>query len=279
MYLDDLLQAERTRLLCEQALSVSYNLLLLLGFLPNHNKSVYIPPQCIESLGHVTDSQLMKITLPTSTAEAIVHLCLITISNPVMTIRRLCIVIGKLISCFMVTPLGGLHYRTMERLKVSALRLNKGDFEAIIVLDQSCLNDLHWWCQTLPTTATPIDRGCVTAVFTTDASRGSKSKIGGWGAASMGMQANGHFDPVEQQHSTNTKELLAVLYGLRSFASYFPNQHVLCMTDSVTAVSVAKNMGSMESLTHDTKAQQIWQFAFENGIWLSVTFIPGHLNF
>ena len=44
-YLDDLLQAEWTRLLCKQALNMSYNFLLSLGFLPNHYKSVYIPTQ------------------------------------------------------------------------------------------------------------------------------------------------------------------------------------------------------------------------------------------
>ena len=278
-YLDDLLQAEQTFSLCEQALKMAYEFLISLGFIPNYKKSVLIPTQRIESLSHIIDSQLMQITLPPSKAEAIVAICVAAIRDRLMSIRWMCTIIGKLISCFMVAPLGRLHYRNLERQKVTALHTNSGNFEALIVLNDKSVEDLVWWCQNLPTTAAPIDRGCATSVFTCDASGGSKTAVGGWGAAYNALKAHGQFSVSEQPLSINTKELLAVLYGLRSFVTYFEGQHVLCMSDSVTAVSVVKAMGSMDSLLHDTIAHEIWDFAHKHGIWLSTTYLPGKLNF
>ena len=278
-YLDDLLQAEQTKALCQQALDMAYAFLLSLGFIPNQRKSVLIPTQRIESLGHIIDSQLMQITLPPSKAFNIVQMLLAAVHDKLMTIHHLCVLIGKLVSCFMVAPLGRMHYRNLERQKVSALHLNDGDFEALIVLNKKSIQDLSWWCTNLPLAAAPIDRGCATAVFTCDTSGGSKNAVGGWGAAFNSRKANGQFSTLEQSYTVNTKELLAVLYGLRSFATYFPNQHVLCMSDSITAVSVVRDMGSMTNLLHDTIACKIWEFAYQHSIWLSTTYLPGKLNF
>ena len=278
-YLDDLLQAEQTKALCQQALEMAYVFLLSLGFIPNQNKSMLIPTQCIESLGHIIDSQLMQITLPPSKAFNIVQMLLAAVNDKLMSIRHLCVLIGKLVSCFMVVPLGRMHYRNLEHQKVSALHLNDGDFEALIVLNDKSIQDLSWWCTNLPIAAAPIDRGCATAVFTCDASGGSKHEVGGWGTAFNRLKANGQFSTLEQSYSINTKKLLAVLYRLRSFVTYFTNQHVLCMSESITAVSIVCDMGSMTNLLHDTIACEIWEFAYQHGIWLSTTYLPGKLNF
>ena len=271
-YLDDFLNCEFDYDTCNEAICYTYNVLVSLGFLPNNKKSVFVPCQIIESLGHILNSVTMTVYLPPSKSEAITALCEHTIGKPRMSIRFLCTVIGKLVSCFTAHPLGRLHYRSMERLKVQELKRHCGDFEAIISLDQHSISDLRWWVQTLPTAAAPISRGVPTCVFTCDASKR------GWSACFDGVKANGHFSTIEAPFSTNTKEILAVLYGLRSHVTNFRNRHVLALSDSTTAISIIKSMGSMDNLAHDCIAQDLWNFASQNNIWVSMSHIPGILN-
>ena len=271
-YLDDFFQCEKTYEKCKDSIVFVYNLLVTLGFLPNDNKSAYEPCQIIESLGHVINSITMTVTLPSSKTEAIISLCIQALRNPHFTIRHLCTIIGKLISCFVVHPLGRLHYRSMEHLKVTALKQNKGNFEAMVQLDLPSILDIDWWIQTLPTAAAPITRRPITSVFTCDASDH------GWSACFDGSKANSQFSLLEYPYSTNTKEIFPVLLGLRSHWHHFPNQHILVMSDSTTAIAVIQHMGSMDSLVHDRLARDIWDFTASNGIWLSMTHIPGKLN-
>ena len=271
-YLDDFFQCELTFERCAEAICFSYNTLVSLGFLPNDEKSTYVPTQIIQSLGHIINSVSMTVSLPPSKTEAIISLCHTAIKNPTFSIRHLCTIIGKLISCFVAHPLGRLHYRSMERLKVSQLKTSKGNFETTVSLTPTCLQDLHWWLATLPFAQAPINRGNCTAVFTCDASEK------GWSADFDSTRANGRFSLLEMPFSTNTKEILAVLFGLRSHIHNFVGQHILIMSDSTTAISVVKKMGSMGSLVHDNLARDIWDFAQQHGVWISITHIPGKVN-
>ena len=113
-YLDDFLNCEDLYDLCEKAIACTYNTLVSLGFLPNDKKSVYTPCQIIEHLGHVLNSITMTVYLPVSKTEAILNVIHYVLNHPIITVRFLCHVIGKLISCFVANPLGRLHYRTLE---------------------------------------------------------------------------------------------------------------------------------------------------------------------
>ena len=271
-YLDDFFQCEKTREFCRQAICFAYNLLVSLGFLPNDSKSVYEPTQRIESLGHIIDSVDMLVSLPPSKTECIISLFVQATNNPTFSIRHLCTLIGKMISCLVAHPMGRLHYRTLERLKIAHLHACAGNYEADITLNTACIHDLNWWIQTLPSACAPIDRGPCTSVFTCDASKQ------GWSACFNGQKAQGQFSLLEAPHSTNTKEIYAVLFGLQAHWRYLQNQHILIMSDSTTAISVIKNMGSMDSLIHDRLAQETWHFAESKGIWISMTYIPGKAN-
>ena len=271
-YLDNFFQCEKTREYCRKAICFVYNLLVSLGFLPNDKKSVYKPTQKIESLGHVIDSVKMLVSLPPSKVQCILALFVHAINNPTFSIRHLCTLIGKMISCLVAHPLGRLHYRTLECLKIAYLHCYPGDYELNITLNTECISDLSWWIQTLPTACSPIDRGPCTSVFTCDASKK------GWSACFNGQRAQGQFSVLEAPHSTNTKEIYAVLFGLQAHWRYLQNQHILIKSDSTTAISVVKNMGSMDCLIHDQLARDIWHFAESKGIWISMTYIPGIAN-
>ena len=242
-YLDDFFQCENTYEWCCKAVQFAYNLLVSLGFLPNFEKSSLIPSQRIEALGHVIDSHLMLVFLPPSKTTALVQLCEQSLAHPSMSIRHLASIIGKLIACFIAHPLGRLHYRSLERLKVKSLRRHRGDFESTCTLDTPCIADLQWWINTLPTAAAPINRGNATVVMTTDASEQM------WAACFNGMTAHSPFTETEFPHSINTKETMAILFGLKAFKHYFAHQHLLIMSDSTSAVSFVRKNG-FHDVTH-----------------------------
>ena len=128
-----------------------------------------------------------------------------------------------MISCLVAHPLRHLHYRTLERLKLSALKSNAGDYKVVITLDHPSLKDLHWWILTLPTACVPLDRGPCTSVFTCDASEK------GWSACFNGQKVQEQFSVLEAPYSTNTKEIYAVLFGLRvHWRFYKTNTFWLC---------------------------------------------------
>ena len=210
-----------------------------------------MPCQIIEHLGHILNSVTMTVYLPLSTSEAILALCEQVLICKTITIRHLCHLIGKLVSCFVVHPLGRLHYRSLERLKISSLKEHFGNFESKVTLDPLSISDLNWWLSTLPSAAAPITRGVSTSVFTCDAS------LDGWSRCFNGTTTHGHFSPTGAPLSINCRELLAVLYGLWSHSHHFSNQHILILSDSTTAVSVVRAMGSMKNLVHDVIAQDI----------------------
>ena len=271
-FLDDFLQCECDFDTCNRAVQFAYNLLVSLGFHPNFTKSSLVPSQQVESLGHIIDSVSMTVHLIPHKSEAIVAMCRAAVRNPIMSIRQLCCLIGKLISCFIAVPLGKLHYQSLEHLKNSALKTSHGNFDAKCTLNSLNIQDLLWWIEVLPSAVSPISRGCTSAVFTTDASDL------GWGSCFNGRKAHTPFTPTEAQLSTNSQEILAVYYGLRSFVQDFKGKHILCMSDSTTAVSVIRKFGSMNSPVHDQLAKNIWEFAAQHGIWLSITHLAGRLN-
>ena len=44
------------------------------------------------------------------------------------------------------------------------------------------------------------------------------------------------------------------------------------------AVAYVRDIGGMHNLIMDDIACQIWQFAYDNGLWLTASFIPGVEN-
>ena len=105
-YLDDFFQCELTCFICQQATLFLYDLLVTLGFIPNDDKSMYEPNTQVQSLGHVIDSQNMTVCLPESKSLKILESFRHLLRQPTVTIRYLSMVVGLMVSCFLVLPLG-----------------------------------------------------------------------------------------------------------------------------------------------------------------------------
>ena len=103
----------------------------------------------------------------------------------------------------------------------------------------------------------------------------------GWGAVCNAVTAQGSFTPSDvysAEGNINVLELLALKYGLQSFASIIKNRHILVCCDNSTAVSYISNMGGAHSRLYNAVAKEIWLWTVTQGVWLTITHIPGKLN-
>ena len=65
----------------------------------------------------------------------------------------------------------------------------------------------------------------------------------GWGAWFQGVPSQGKFSPQEQSLCINSKETLAMYYGVVSFQPFFTGSHLLICSDNTTALAFARDMG------------------------------------
>ena len=54
-------------------------------------------------------------------------------------------VIGMLTASFPGVKYGPLHFRTLEKCKDTALKVNKGNYNALMSLDSNSKHELGWW--------------------------------------------------------------------------------------------------------------------------------------
>ena len=247
-------------------------MLVSCGFLPNYRKSQLQPTQVLTILGFVVDSVSMTIALPRDKIEKMLTLVNNALIHPRMLVRDLAHLIGKMISCFPALPFGRLYYRPLEHVKIEALFRNKYNYDSYVTIDGACCQCLEWWTLNLPHAVAPIRLFNPTQIIWTDASSYA------WGAFHNNTIAHGYFSPLEMPLSINTKETLAILYGLCSFGSSLSSSHTLIRSDSTCAISYVSKMGGMQSELRDKIARDIWEFANSNNMWLSISHIAGSQN-
>ena len=77
--------------------------------------------------------------------------------------------------------------------------------------------------------------------------------------------------------SINTKELLAIYFGLSSLGRFLRGKNVICFCDNTTAVSCVAKLGSWDQ-TGDQITARIFQLASDLDIHLTGTHLAGTLN-
>ena len=166
---------------------------------------------------------------------------------------------------------GKLHYRNLEREKFFALRANKGNFDAMMLLTVNARKDIIWWEENILMSSNKIYDGLPSLALTTDACQT------GWGAVTENNRTSGIFSAAEQAEHINCLELRAVLYGLKSLINH-RNTHIKVLCDNTTTVFCINNMGSCKSLECDSLTTDIWNWAIMTNNWLIASHIPGVLN-
>ena len=243
-YIDDTYLQEQFFNDALNSLHACKSLLTSLGLLIHPEKSLDIPSQIATVLGFVINSLDMTISLTTEKKTSLIELCRKTMQSNQITIRELARLNGKLVSSFPGVAYSPLFYCDLEMAKTEALKSNRGNYDSTMVLSDDMKSELQWWVDNLETATCPISNGNPDIVIDTDAS------LIGWGAVCSAVTAQGSFTPSDvysAEGNINVLELLAVKYGLQSFASIIKNRHILVRCDNSTAVSYISNMGGTHS--------------------------------
>ena len=114
----------------------------------------------------------------------------------------------------------------MEQDKSLALKHNKGDYEAKMVLSTAARLELDWWINNITSTYQVISHGLPSIQITTDAS------LRGWGAECEGVSTGGPWALEEAKQHINRLELLASFLGLKAFAQERTNVHIRLRLDN-----------------------------------------------
>ena len=163
----------------------------------------------------------------------------------------------------------------MEKLKLRslyALLSTKQAWSDKLIVNDTAVADLNWWFIAVDSwNGSPLYRRPAECQVWTDASNT------GWGCACGNEQASGKWDPSTIQDHINFKELLTVLFALKSFVAQLPGRSVQILSDNVTAVAYVNNMvGHVHELT--VLAERIWATVVEHNVILEMQHMPGSNN-
>lgn len=271
-YIDDFITNATSKEACNSNIDKIITMFDSLGFVVNPEKSKLESAQEIVFLGFVINSKIMKVSLTPQRTKQLNQLVsqLLTISNP--SIRFLAKVIGTIISCLQAAKFGLLHYRNLERLKVDALKKSGGDFNAHCFIDKKGREELTWWKSNSYNLKNWIHPPPIMKELHTDASTLA------WGSVFENYRTGGAWSFKEKILHINCLEILAILYGVRSFLKDLKNYHVRILSDNTAAVGIINKMGSSKSLFADNVSKAIWNLCREYNIWITATHIPGTQN-
>lgn len=273
-YIDDSFLQADTYDQCKINIAATVQLMTELGFVVHPSKSVVVPSQEIVFLGFLINSVLMTVCLTREKIISIQQSCKDLANKANCLIRDLARVIGLIVSSFPGVEYGKLHYRTLERAKIHALKCKHGDFNATLEITSKVKNQLIWWAENLPFQKRDIVKSNVSVVLTSDA-----SKLG-WGASINGTsnKTGGQWTTQETKFHINYLELLAAFFALKAFCKNHCDIHIKILLDNTTAISYINNMGGTKSIICDWLAQSIWHWCIQRRIWLTAAFVPGKCN-
>jgi hypothetical protein len=214
----------------------------------------------------------MKITLTSEKITKITSRITELLEASRFTIRDVAQIIGYLVSSFPVVRYGECHYRAIERDKILALKIARGNFVGHMQLSNRAIDDLNWWLVNLPDAYNLIETPPVDTSIYSDAS------LSGWGGVMNDIPTGGHWTADESKQHINYLELLAAFFVLKCFIGCLGGKHVKFMIDNTTAVSVINNKGTSHNDKCNEVVCDIWALCEKHAIWLTAAYIPGKQN-
>lgn len=229
-YIDDCYLQGDTCEDCKENVELTVDLFQRLGFTINQEKSVVIPQNKMEFLGFVIDSLSMTVTFKRDKIMKLKMLCQSALKQSTWSIKSLAEMSDTIVAGFPAVQYGQLFYRSLEIAKCEALRQNKGDYSAMMTLNNECRQDLQLWIDNVESSNKLIchSRPCITTQ--------SDASLEEWGAVRGEISTEGRWTLEETQRHINYLELLAAFYV-----------HILMQTDNTTAVAYINNMGGTKS--------------------------------
>ena len=117
------------------------------GFTPNIDKSVLIPTHIIDHLGFIINSIEMTVSITKEKYEKLSRQALHILNNTDYSIRDVSRLIGIMVACCTGVEYGELCCKQLEIEKITALRINNGDFDCTMVISKNAKADVEWWLE------------------------------------------------------------------------------------------------------------------------------------
>ena len=272
MYIDDSYLQGTTFEACCFSVIATLRLFLSLGLFPHPTKSVFLPSQQVDILGFHIDSRSMTVTLTAEKRDRIMENIRCVLSASTLTIRSLAQVIGQLVAAFPAVRFGPLFFRHLEDNKCSALKLASGDYDGPVSLSDASRSELCWWLSELPGAFAPIGLVSPRLDFFSDASNT------GWGARFRDMTARGSWTPAELAFHINVREMMAVLFGLKSLCGSLSETSLRLNVDNTSTVQILKHMGTSHCMHLNRICKDIWLWAKDRAVWLFPVYIASANN-
>lgn len=270
-YLDDALCIGKTKEDCLKNINETIKCLTSLGFIINYKKSSLTPSKRCKFLGFILDSEKMTLELPNDKKHKILNMVKSVMAQKQMKIRDFASFLGTLTAACPAVEYGWSHTKSLERCKYLAL-LCDDDYNKVMTLSSHIREDLHWWKNTILNAQKSITSPKYVLEIFTDAS------MTGWGAMCNNNRTGGQWTAEEGEHHINYLELLAVYFGLRSFANDYSKCDILLRVDNTTAISYINRMGGVQ-FTHLNKiAKMIWDWCEAKNIYIFASYIKSKLN-
>jgi hypothetical protein len=189
------------------------------------------------------------------------------LKNTSPTIREVSQVLGYKISTFQGVILGPLNFRHLEGVKSQVLKVNKGNFDSLMTLNDVARQELTLWVNCAADSYNVVSDGLPAIVLTTDASST------GWGCTLDETMTGGNWTKDEAQHHINYQELFVVFLALNTFANSLAGKHVKVMIDNVTALSDINHMGISKSDLRNALSNSMRLWCRTIHIWLTAVHI------
>ncbi|VDI32218.1 Hypothetical predicted protein [Mytilus galloprovincialis] len=275
-YIDDSLLISDTYQHCCDNIKDTCNLLDQCGFTIHPIKSVLYPCQEVTFLGFVINSITMTVKLTSEKAKTIVVMCKVFVKKWETTIREFSQLIGKLVASEPAVQYANFYVKPLEQKKDKALKINRGNYDAIMYLDCEIHKHLIWWINNIEKSSKPILTIEPSMILQSDSSKT------GWGGLikhpKLAMaKTGGHWSYHEQDKHINVLELLAAFLTLKSFCATKNNIHKKIYLDNTVAVQYINNMGGRKDELNEL-TRDIWNWCINRSIWLSACHLPGKTN-
>ena len=143
-YFDDSLLVAESFLSCWHNVQDTVFLMDSLGFTIHTDKSVLIPTQTISFVGFILNSISMTICLTPQKANNLILCCKELLRLDSFSLRELAQVIGKMVASQPGVFRVPLFCKNLEIENNQQLKVNKGDYDAIMGLNEDCRLTLQW---------------------------------------------------------------------------------------------------------------------------------------
>ena len=143
-YIDDFYLQGADFVDCCNNVKDTVDLFLRLGFFIHQEKCILTPTQEITFLGFIFNSTNMMVYSSHKKKKKLKFLCTQALDGDILSIRFVARVIGKTASSLPGSEFGKLHYQNLERNKIRALALNRGDYDAKMQLFVLAKEDVLW---------------------------------------------------------------------------------------------------------------------------------------